>query len=564
MARLPRLPRGKKIDSRGRTSRQRLNSIRGKRARRRFGEELLNQLGFSGSNFASGGFVKGKLGLFGGAISKSKPSRAGDVGGIPKLDSPKKESNQSNPTLSTIVDQLKLLIKSANKLGIISKEQQKTLLQSIIDTRNIDTEALIENKDSELTNIAGGSVSAESLLPLSTAIEQLADKLALLGGKVDQKIQESDNGLEGTFGSRFFDELGAGDIYESVQKRKRRNAARSARFASPENQRRLRIAARERRASRFKPEQLLDKRGKPLTNNALDWKLGALERARKQSSFSYKFTSGAKSALKRIAGPLLTRTLGRSAIKVIPVAGGLVAGGLVISKLLQGDVKGAGIELASNSAIPLVAIPALVSSITKDSYPLIYGMQPEQDPEAPKRLKELKQETEKLVGETISGQIQVQKKPTTQEIDRILIGDQPKQQTQQSKPSTPPVPIPTAPPTPKASSDSVPSSSDIVPTKDTSDKSSSSSKPKESEQSPPSVGSRIISKSTTGLSLAEKTKDVYRADVDKDDIVYLPSKSFSMPSTAPTTRPGANGMGDVRSPYYDFNEMGSIPSQVYY
>lgn len=584
MARAPRPPRGGRVDRQGRTSRERLKNIRGRRFRRRFGEELLGQMGFSGSDFQSGGIVKGKLGLFTGALG-GKKSRAGEVGGLPALQSPIKESNKSNPTLSTIVDQLDNLIKCANKLGVISKKQEKALLESIKETRKSDTETLIETKD-DATAIQGEGISPELLAPLTSAIQDLTEKLSLFGGALDEKIEEQDDG-NGTFMSRFMDELGFGDIYDE---NRRRRLTREERFNSPENQRRQRIAERERRASKFDPEQLKSKTGKPLYGDALEQRLKKLESIKKPSLLSRATTGIAgligsglgkspvskvatnlaslRSSLRQIAGPLISKTLGRTALKSIPIVGIAAGAGFALNRLIQGDTVGAGLELASGLGGPLTAIPAMIAAIVRDSYASIYGVQPEQDPEAPKRIKELKTATEELVKDELGDQVEVKKPPLQSEIDRALLPETPKQKAQpkpQAKAKPQPLPAPATPPvaTSKGSRGGGTATAGAAAAAAAGTSGTSSKRSAQTDTAPAPAAELKTDEKLTGAQLDQQTRSL---DQTSSPSVLSLTDSSLVPkqAAAPTTRPGAVGMGDVRSPYYDPNQMGTIPDQVYY
>lgn len=586
---MARPPRGSRVDSRGRTSRQRLGRLKRRKFMRKFGENLLEEAGFKESEFSSKGFIKGKLGLFGGAVNKRK---AGDRGAVPSMKSPARVSNKNNPSLSTIVDQLESLVKTAKNIGAISKEQQKSLLNSIIETRKNDKEAFIEDNGSTLQG-GGGEISAETLAPLSTAIEQLSKKLGLLNKTLDEKQDESEEeGEKRTFASKFFDNLGFGDEYERYNRRRNRPL-------SADELRQRRIAERERRAARVRPSDLLDRNGRRLSGGAMDSRLDALDRANRRGSIFSRFRSsiggsfraagvgisslrggGIKSALKKIAGPLIGRTLGRTALKSIPIVGALAGGAYAIGRLLQGDTVGAGIEASSGLAGPLTAVPAMVTTIARDSYSGVYGVQPEQDPQAPERIKELKTGVEDLVKEAMVGQIDTKRKPTQDEIDDALLGDieQPKV-TAESKPPPVPIPDPPAPSKPK-----------------TSGSSNGGSAGGGAGASPPAAGgsagggaagsaaggsfnispelmseidaksqTELMANKETGTQLTQQTLDVAKMDESDEAIIQTLSANMPpMPSTTPTTKPGASGMGDVRSPYYDISEMGTIPSQVYF
>jgi hypothetical protein len=535
---------------------------------RRVGENLFGDSGSNQSSFNASGSVNGKLGLFGGAAKRGR--KASDSGSVPSMKSPASVSDRSNPSLSTVVDQLESLVKTAKNIGVISKEQQKSLLNSIIETRRNDKESFIENNgDAAGTLQGGGEISAETLAPLSTAIEELTKKLGLLNSTLDQKQEESeDEGGQRTFASRFFDNLGfGGGDYDKVGN-------------SRENQRARRIATRDRRAARVRPEDLLDRNGRRLSGAAMDSRLDALDRARRQGSIFSRFKSsiggtfrasrvGVKSALKRIAGPLIGQTLGKTALKSIPVVGALAGGAFAISRLLKGDVVGAGIEASSGLAGPFTAIPAMVATIARDSYSDIYGVQPEQDPEAPKRIKEVKTGVEDLVKEAMGGQVETKRKPNQDDIDNALLGDvkQPKVQAE-TKPAPVSIPKPPAAPKPKAgggTSGGAGAGSVGAGAAGSMNSFDRTFTPEFMAEIQKKSDLELAGNSQTGSQLNQQSLDVNRME-DSDDVTVqsLSLNGPPLPATRISTKPGASGMGDVRSPYYDVSEMGSIPSQVYY
>jgi len=561
---LARPPRGTRVDSKGRTSKQRLGRLKRRKFMRRVGENLFGDSGSNQSSFNASGSVNGKLGLFGGAAKRGR--KASDSGAVPSMKSPASVSDRSNPSLSTVVDQLESLVKTAKNIGVISKEQQKSLLNSIIETRRNDKESFIENNGEAAGTLqGGGEISAETLAPLSSAIEELTKKLGLLSSTLDDKQEESENGGQGTFASRFFDNLGFGDKYDKN---------------SPEKQRAERMSRRDRRAARVKPEDLLDKNGRRLSGAAMDSRLDKLDRVRRQGSIFSRFKSsiggtfrasrvGVKSALKRIAGPLIGQTLGKTALKSIPVVGALAGGAFAISRLLKGDVVGAGIEASSGLAGPFTAIPAMVATIARDSYSDIYGIQPEQDPEAPKRIKEVKTGVEDLVKEAMGGQVETKRKPNPADIDDALIGDvKPPNVQAEAKPSPVSIPKPPAAPKPKAGGGTSGGAgagavgADAAGSMDSFDRTFT---PEFMAEIQKKSDLELAGNSQTGSQLNQQSLDVNRME-DSDDVTVqsLSLNGPPLPATKMTTKPGASGMGDVRSPYYDVNEMGSIPSQVYY
>lgn len=556
---MARPPRGTRRDSRGRSSRDRLQSIRSRRARRRFGESLFGQLGFGGSDFKSGGFVKGKLGLFTGPIGGS----VSDSGSIPQLEIPEKEANKSNPSLSTVVDQLESLIKSANKLGTITKKQEKALLDRIKETQRVDRESLIESSKSDATALEPDGVSPQALAPLETSIEQLTNKLDELDSTLTDKLKEQNTGS--SFVSSIMDQLGLGNEYDQ---RVRRRSASAARFKSPENQRRTRIEERNLRASKFDPELLKSKKGKTLTGDALTQRMNKLDREANVSGISRLFsfrkssqTPDVRSSLSRTAGPLLSRIFGQPSIAKLTIVSAIagLTSAFALNKLVGGDPIAAGLEPSSGLAGAFAVMPALTASIVKDSYFSVYGMQPEDDPDAPQRILELKAATETLIKDRLKTQLEVRKKPSSDEIDRALIPETPPLVADSNpKPESKP-PIAQPPVAPPISPSPSSSQSETTRSKETSGTTSGALS---SNQSQPELQPSL---DLTGSQLIEETKKLDQIDSNDSEQILIPADtSVPIQATTATTRPGVAGMGDVRSPYYDVNQMGSIPDQVYY
>jgi hypothetical protein len=115
-----------------------------------------------------------------------------------------------------------------------------------------------------------------------------------------------------------------------------------------------------------------------------------------------------KAAIKEIAEKVLSKSLGKVVAKSIPFVGAAAGIGFAVSKLMEGDVVGAGLEAAGGLAGPLTAIPATVASAARDVYQAVYGKYPEQDPDVGKNFEEVKQVTSEVAGELIGKKIQPQ------------------------------------------------------------------------------------------------------------------------------------------------------------
>lgn len=113
--------------------------------------------------------------------------------------------------------------------------------------------------------------------------------------------------------------------------------------------------------------------------------------------------SAGKEAIQAAARKVLKSSIVRGVGKAIPLAGLAVGGFFAAKKLLSGDFVGAGLEVAGAAGGPLTAVPATVASAVRDIYQSVYGIYPETDPEAPKRLDEVRKVTTDIASEMLGG-----------------------------------------------------------------------------------------------------------------------------------------------------------------
>ena len=121
----------------------------------------------------------------------------------------------------------------------------------------------------------------------------------------------------------------------------------------------------------------------------------------------------AKSSLiKRIAAPLIEKaglaTIGKS----IPGLGLLVGGYFGLQRLMDGDIVGAGMDLAAGAGGPLTAIPLMIASIARDVYHDVYQVEPEADPLLGDRLTEITTVIKSMVSEKMAGSANATATPT--------------------------------------------------------------------------------------------------------------------------------------------------------
>jgi hypothetical protein len=174
--------------------------------KKNFAERMLGAYGFGEENFNKGGFIKGKLGLFAEAMNTDQKQEQADS---PTMEEPKTERERQNPSISTIVDQLNSIIKVANRVGVISSEQQQSLQRQI---------AVAERNAREASMEAGTKIDGvgTNFTPLNDDIGTLIEKLKPLKKVVDEKVkeQEEEKNANRGFMQRLSESYGVGDEFE--------------------------------------------------------------------------------------------------------------------------------------------------------------------------------------------------------------------------------------------------------------------------------------------------------------------------------------------------------------
>ena len=97
-----------------------------------------------------------------------------------------------------------------------------------------------------------------------------------------------------------------------------------------------------------------------------------------------------KDVIKKSAVKTLGKSIGKGALKSIPILGAAIGAGFAISRLIDGDVVGAGIEAASGLGSALTSIPLTITNAARDVYKSVYGNFPDPtDPQDRKNLSEI-------------------------------------------------------------------------------------------------------------------------------------------------------------------------------
>jgi hypothetical protein len=276
--------------------------------------------------------------------------------------------------------------------------------------------------------------------------------------------------------------------------------------------------------------------------------------------------------VKRIVKPIITKAIGSTVLKSIPIVGAVAGGLFAAKKLLEGDPVGAGLEAASGLAGPLTAIPAMVASVSRDAYSGIFNVQPEQDPSFPSRMKFILGIVGALVTAMLASKVEAKPAPTRNQIDAATVPPRPPQQMGES-PSGTPTPAPPAAPAPSSTPSPTPtppassSSSSPAPSASASRSSSSSSTVVSTNENLSGVQAYMASSEfssavtaesiptmvnptpTTGVALDESSREVETVS-NGPSVVDLSNGGRPLPSTSPPTKRGVSGAGDVPDPNY--------------
>lgn len=632
MARLPRVSgkRGTKVGRDGRTAKQRLKGVNRVRARKDFGRRLLKSFGLSGGDFKKSSFVHSKLGLFDKPLSEKKKDSSSSID-LPSLMSPEKVGNETAPDISSIVKQLNSLLKTANKLGVLSKEQQDIITQQIKSAKRVAKEQSVESGvSSEAAALAGGAggIDGGSITPLNDAVQQLADSLSKLTDIVKEKVDEQEEEEpERGFIQRLAEEYGLGDwnkerkeklanrrptLNEGVKAERTKSGKIRYRNASGQfikeadaiATKKVGAVGRGINAVKSGVGKVLN----PIQAVASKAAKGTVARASNNTSKIINAMRGtvtksvakgaaakvaSKEAIQRLAKPLLAKSIGKTALKSIPILGAVAGIGFAAKRLVEGDVVGAGLEAASGLAGPLTAVPALALSVSRDIYSNLYGMQPEEDPDFASRMGVVLGAVKALAANMLGSSVEPKDKPTSKEAGQSAQASMPK------IPAIPPQAEKKAGPSGaslggggggmgtggESASSSIPSdgakpadssapsggSGSSMPTPSTKmDADKTSAKPAASvaEQTPISMPAAASPTATPEQPITKTGQSIAQASVENNSLAsssaqtVFPGTSIPRPSTTPTSKNGARGMGNVPDPTY--YGAGIIPAQLYF
>lgn len=114
-------------------------------------------------------------------------------------------------------------------------------------------------------------------------------------------------------------------------------------------------------------------------NFGLNFRINPARAAAKGSAATATKVAGeaSKEAIKKSATKQLSKSIGKGALKSIPILGLAIGAGFAISRLIEGDVVGAGIDAASGVGSALTAIPLTLTNAARDVYKDVYGNYPD-------------------------------------------------------------------------------------------------------------------------------------------------------------------------------------------
>jgi hypothetical protein len=506
---------------------------------------------------------KSKLGMFGKALGAGAAGGAADSTPLPTMEQPKRVSKKSNPSFATITTQLEDLVKTANKIGVYTKEQQEAILKQLNQAKRVAKEQQLENKAPAVPELPEMGTGGD-LGPLDTSVNALIQKIDELSETVDGL---SNGGLGGAGPSMMPMDLSGG-------RRRGRRAPQARVVKSASSPTGYRYAAGSGKGGQYAKapswfgrataavsggaRSAATRIAAPIAAGAASSRVAGLMTAGFRST--KKAGGSIKAAVRKAAGPIIGKALGRTALKSIPIVGAGIGAAFAVGRLLQGDVVGAGVELASGVAGPLTAVPALAASVARDTYANVYGVQPEQDPNFSARYKELKGEIDQMVKEQLSGAVKPTSTPTDRETGETETPTNPPQAAPvRQPPAIPPV-------TPPAGTSGGNSSPDAAAESSTTGGAGAGGTAAPSAAASTGGGTaapqQMTPEPTTGTTIASPTMETNAMSGATLTAQQMPvaaiNRSYGfnpmtgrfMPQTGNTTRGAAAGVGNIPSPVF--------------
>jgi len=573
---------GRNVAGRARNpaARKRLGRMRRRRAMRNFARDFLSNMG---AETAAGKFDQTSGGGFGGGAAGGGAGEDYDVT-LPPMKQPPRKGEERAPSISTLRDQFHDLVKITARIGAITKEQQEELIKQV---KNKEKAAQAQKTQP----LASPDLPGDQIGEGSSEADRLLAAIAAVEGKLDDFVRDKQQN-QGSFFDNFLRNMGAGGSADARARTRRapqlRRGFRRAggRYIGPDG----RFTTPDKALKNFKqvdPKFLSQAaKGRQATQLA---RPGIVGRASSRITGTMRTgTRAAAAGAARLAGPALTskiaqvarplilKNLAKTGLKSIPILG--AGAGLLFAagRLLQGDVVGAGLEAASGLAGPLTAIPALVATLTRDVYKGTFGVFPEQDPLVGERLGMVKDGVTAIAKSALAGKMEDKKAGGTEDAARTIAdkapevpdlsagGQQAGQQT--TAPSLSSIP---PPPAETTSTQAATPSPPPAPSGGEGGGSGTGGEGATVERSPveqaPVTGISPGSAPPPELPTTGSGTAVMAASGDGSQITQVAgstSQTLPQPSTLPTTRSMASGMGNVPEPAY--MGAGNLASLLYF
>lgn len=414
----------------------------------------------------------------------------------PPLDTPKTETNVSNPDISALNAQLKNLLKTAKAMGLVDKQTQDLTMKQLRAANRAAKENQLEAPIEPQAVPEPQEGTGNEISPLADKMQDLINAFEDLIDTVEDKNQEDKK----TFMDRLADGLGFGDVRkeykskpaqlkegfkaETTKNGKVRYRGPDGRITTPEKalkggysggyaKKQIVKEAQAARAARTGVQEtgLLSRLAGKLTGSkpvaaALSKTSAAGGMARSATSRIAKgiktgigaakggAVKGAaltgqalKTAIVKVAGPKIGKALATTGIKSIPILGTIAGLGFAASRLADGDFVGAGLDAVSGLAGPVTAIPAMVASLSRDIYSDVFGVQPETDPQFGERMTVVKSTVQGLVENQLGKKVQTKDQVAGAAPEKKVPAPQAVKQTgsapaSQAPPNPPPQPAP--------------------------------------------------------------------------------------------------------------------------
>ena len=135
---------------------------------------------------------------------------------------------------------------------------------------------------------------------------------------------------------------------------------------------------------------------------------------------------GVAALIKKSIAKRVPKAVASAVGKSIPFLGAAIGVGFALSRLMDGDVVGAGLEAVSGIGSVATAIPATVALLAKDIYEDVYGIRPESDPLVAERMGLIQSETETAVKAEFAGKVGEEEKTGGDKKDSVTASQETK------------------------------------------------------------------------------------------------------------------------------------------